>query len=68
MRETYGIGESALDTVAHWERAGADQLNLMVQSAEVLPQDVVLESIRLFGREVLPKFSAAGLADAKRTA
>lgn len=64
----FGSPETIRDTVAHWERAGADQLNLMVQSAEVLPQDVVLESIRLFGREVLPKFSAAGLADPKRTA
>jgi len=32
---------------------------LMVQSAEVLPQEEVLESIRLFGREVIPKFDTS---------
>jgi alkanesulfonate monooxygenase SsuD/methylene tetrahydromethanopterin reductase-like flavin-dependent oxidoreductase (luciferase family) len=58
----FGDPEQLRQKVAQWERAGADQLNLMVQCAEVLPQEEVLESIRLFGREVIPKFSETSMS------
>ncbi len=55
----FGTPEAVRGIVSKWQDAGADQLNLMVQSAEVLPQEEVLESIRLFGREVIPKFDTS---------
>jgi len=33
-----------------------DEVNFMLNAAEVLPQDQVLESLRLFAREVMPAF------------
>ena len=34
-----------------------DQLIFLIQSRETVPQAEVVESLRLFGREVLPRFS-----------
>jgi hypothetical protein len=33
-----------------------DQVNFLVNAAEALPQEQVLESLRLFAREVMPAF------------
>ena len=46
-----------IDTCKRWEAAGADQLVFMIQAREHLPQADILESLRLFGREVMPHFS-----------
>ena len=43
-------------TVKEWESIGVDQVNFMLNAAEILPQEQVLESLRLFAREVLPAF------------
>jgi len=60
----FGSPERLRETVAAWEEAGADHLVLMVQCIELLPQEQVLESLRLFGREVIPHFAD----DARREA
>jgi alkanesulfonate monooxygenase SsuD/methylene tetrahydromethanopterin reductase-like flavin-dependent oxidoreductase (luciferase family) len=39
-----------------WESIGIDGLNFLVNAMEVVPQHQVLDSMRLFAREVMPKF------------
>jgi hypothetical protein len=35
---------------------GADRINFLLNAAETVPQDEVLASMRLFAKEVMPKF------------
>lgn len=53
----FGDPATIAETCRRWEAAGADQLVFMIQAREHLPQQDVLDSLRLFGREVLPQFS-----------
>jgi len=53
-----GDPQEVLQAIKRWESIGVDQLNFLVNSVEVLPQDQVLESLRLFSREVMPAFGA----------
>ncbi len=57
--EGMGIGDPATITAAikEWESIGVDQVNFMLNAAEILPQDQVLDSLRLFAREVMPAFA-----------
>lgn len=54
----FGSPATLIDTIRRWEAAGADHLTFMVQSREHLAQKDVLDSLRLFAREVMPHFSA----------
>lgn len=54
----FGNPAQLIETCKAWEAAGADQLIFMIQAREHLPQQDVLDSLKLFGREVLPHFSA----------
>ena len=61
----FGNPARLIETIKRWEAAGADQLVFLTQSREIVAQKEILDSIRLFGREVLPHFkdgagSAAG--------
>ena len=40
-----------------WEAAGIDQVNFLLQAAEIIPQDQVLASLSLFAEEVMPHFT-----------
>jgi alkanesulfonate monooxygenase SsuD/methylene tetrahydromethanopterin reductase-like flavin-dependent oxidoreductase (luciferase family) len=40
-----------------WEAAGIDQVNFLLQAAEIIPQQQVLDSLQLFADEVMPHFS-----------
>ncbi len=40
-----------------WEATGVDRINFILNASEIIPQDQVLESLRLFGREVMPHFA-----------
>ena len=53
------IGDPQVIThaIKDWESIGIDQINFMLNAAEVLPQEKVLESLRLFAREVMPAFA-----------
>jgi hypothetical protein len=42
--------------VKRWEAIGVDEINFLLNAAELLPQEQVLESLRLFAREVMPVF------------
>ena len=39
-----------------WESIGVDEINFLLNAVELLPQEQVLESLRLFAREVMPVF------------
>lgn len=58
-----GDPEQIVDAVKHWESIGVDGINFMVNGCEVLEQKEVLDSMRLFAREVMPHFRDAGGAD-----
>jgi alkanesulfonate monooxygenase SsuD/methylene tetrahydromethanopterin reductase-like flavin-dependent oxidoreductase (luciferase family) len=45
--------ESAL---RRWESAGVDCVNFLLNCAETVPQEEVLASLRLFAKEVMPRF------------
>ncbi len=51
-----GDPKAIIAAVKRWESVGVDQLNFLVNACEVLPQEQVLESLRLFAREVMPAF------------
>jgi alkanesulfonate monooxygenase SsuD/methylene tetrahydromethanopterin reductase-like flavin-dependent oxidoreductase (luciferase family) len=63
--DAYGVPEGMcigdprqiIAAVKGWESIGVDQVNFMLNAAEILPQEQVLESLRLFAREVMPAFS-----------
>jgi hypothetical protein len=52
------VGDPAhvLDAIRHWESIGVDQVNVIVNALEVIPQADVLASLRLFAAEVMPAF------------
>ena len=49
-----------VDAIRHWESIGVDGLNFIVNALEVIPQAEVLDSLRLFAREVMPQFRRGG--------
>jgi hypothetical protein len=54
-----GDPQQIIAAVKEWESIGVDQVNFMLNAAEILPQEQVIESLRLFAREVMPAFAAA---------
>ncbi len=60
----YGVPEGVcvgspgqiIDAIKHWESIGIDGINFLLNGLEVIPQVQVLESLRLFAREVMPAF------------
>jgi alkanesulfonate monooxygenase SsuD/methylene tetrahydromethanopterin reductase-like flavin-dependent oxidoreductase (luciferase family) len=42
--------------IRHWEAIGVDGINFLVNAMETVPQEEVLASMRLFAREVMPRF------------
>lgn len=52
-----GNPKRVLETCKKWESLGVDGINFMVQALETIPQEQVLDSLRLFAKEVMPHFS-----------
>ncbi|HMC69099.1 MAG TPA: LLM class flavin-dependent oxidoreductase, partial [Mycobacteriales bacterium] len=60
----YGIPEGIIvgdpdlivQQIKRWESVGVDGINMLVNAMETLPQEQVLESMRLFAGEVIPRF------------
>jgi alkanesulfonate monooxygenase SsuD/methylene tetrahydromethanopterin reductase-like flavin-dependent oxidoreductase (luciferase family) len=52
------IGNPArcIKTLEGWESTGVDGVNFLINMGETVPHDQVLASLRLFGKEVLPRF------------
>jgi alkanesulfonate monooxygenase SsuD/methylene tetrahydromethanopterin reductase-like flavin-dependent oxidoreductase (luciferase family) len=56
--EGLGIGnpERILKAMKNWEATGADCVNFILNCMEEIPQQKVLDSLRLFANEVMPHF------------
>lgn len=55
-----GTPDEVAEVVARWEAIGVDCLMFIVNAMEVVPQESVLDSLRLFAREVVPRFRRPG--------
>jgi alkanesulfonate monooxygenase SsuD/methylene tetrahydromethanopterin reductase-like flavin-dependent oxidoreductase (luciferase family) len=72
MAEGLAFGDPAriIRAIKKWESIGVDQINFILNALEIIPQDEVMASLRLFGREVMPHFQgktvvvAGAVADA----
>ena len=53
-----GNPESCIKTVKMYEDIGVDQV-MMIMQTETIPHDKVMESLELFGKEVIPAFRNA---------
>jgi alkanesulfonate monooxygenase SsuD/methylene tetrahydromethanopterin reductase-like flavin-dependent oxidoreductase (luciferase family) len=51
-----GDPERIIGVIKNWESTGVDRINFLLNAAETVPQEEVLASMRLFAREVMPKF------------
>ena len=55
INHAYGTAADAIEYVERLEAAGADEIMCLIQMGTV-PQDVCMETIRLWGEEVIPHF------------
>ena len=51
-----GDPDRLVEQLRRWESVGIDGVNFIANTCDVLSQEQVLDSLRLFGAEVLPKF------------
>ena len=58
-----GNPESCIKAVQMYEDIGVDQV-MMIMQTETIPHERVMESIELFGKEVIPVFSKAATSAA----
>jgi alkanesulfonate monooxygenase SsuD/methylene tetrahydromethanopterin reductase-like flavin-dependent oxidoreductase (luciferase family) len=58
--EGLGIGNPAriLKAMQNWEACGVDRVNFILNCQEEIPKEQVLQSLRLFAREVMPHFQS----------
>ena len=54
-----GDPDRILRELKRWESIGVDGVNFILNASDVIPQQQVLDSLRLFAREVMPAFRAA---------
>jgi len=54
-----GNPERIVRVLKRWESAGVDRVNFLLNALETVPQEQVLDSLRLFAREVMPHFTDA---------
>ncbi|HJQ60539.1 MAG TPA: LLM class flavin-dependent oxidoreductase [Vineibacter sp.] len=53
----YGDPARIIHAIKRWESIGVDRINFLLNANEVVPQDQVLASLRLFAKEVMPAFA-----------
>jgi alkanesulfonate monooxygenase SsuD/methylene tetrahydromethanopterin reductase-like flavin-dependent oxidoreductase (luciferase family) len=51
-----GSPEQIVKAIKVWESVGVDGVNFVINTTELIPQEKVLGSLRLFAREVMPRF------------
>jgi alkanesulfonate monooxygenase SsuD/methylene tetrahydromethanopterin reductase-like flavin-dependent oxidoreductase (luciferase family) len=54
-----GDPDHVVDVIRRWESIGVDGINFLVNGLETVAQADVLESMRMFASEVMPKFGKA---------
>ena len=59
-----GNPDRIIEAVRKWEAVGVDRINFLLNANETVPQHQVLDSLRLFAREVMPKFADSTTATA----
>ena len=52
----FGGPDRIIEVVKRWEQVGIDQINFLLNTAEVISHEDVLASLRLFGERVIPAF------------
>lgn len=52
----YGTPDQITESLRRWESAGVDRVVFMINYLELIEQSAVLDSLRLFAREVMPRF------------
>ncbi|MYZ39848.1 hypothetical protein GT002_33290 [Streptomyces sp. SID4917] len=62
MPEGVAIGdpERIVKAIKVWESVGVDAINFLLNTANLVPQEQVLDSMRLFAAEVMPHFAEGG--------
>jgi len=70
VREGTPIGDpkACIQALKWWEEVGVDRMVFLINTGETIPQEQVLNSLRLFAREVMPEFTRAERAEAKKAA
>lgn len=53
---TIGDPQDIIGTIREWESTGIDSMNFIINNIEIIEQEAVLESLRLFARKVMPAF------------
>jgi alkanesulfonate monooxygenase SsuD/methylene tetrahydromethanopterin reductase-like flavin-dependent oxidoreductase (luciferase family) len=53
----YGDPARIVRAVKKWESLGVDCINFILNANEVVPQDQVMASLKLFAKEVMPHFA-----------
>jgi alkanesulfonate monooxygenase SsuD/methylene tetrahydromethanopterin reductase-like flavin-dependent oxidoreductase (luciferase family) len=53
-----GSPDDIIKAIKTWETTGVDSINFMVNCVERIPQQQVLDSMRLFAKEVMPAFKS----------
>ena len=51
-----GNPDQVIRELKKWEATGVDLVNFILNANEQIPQEQVLESLRVFGRDVMPAF------------
>ncbi|MDE0348936.1 MAG: hypothetical protein OXM56_04430, partial [Gammaproteobacteria bacterium] len=51
-----GDPQHLVRVMKEWESLGVDQVNFLLNAMEMIPQEKVLASLRLFASEVMPQF------------
>ncbi|MDE3094437.1 MAG: LLM class flavin-dependent oxidoreductase [Chloroflexota bacterium] len=59
-----GDPQRVIEVVKRWESVGVDRINFLLNAMETVPQEQVLESLRLFASEVMPAFATEAAAPA----
>lgn len=54
----YGTPDQIEESLRRWESVGVDRVVFMVNYLEIVEQQAVLDSMRLFAQEVMPRFGA----------
>jgi alkanesulfonate monooxygenase SsuD/methylene tetrahydromethanopterin reductase-like flavin-dependent oxidoreductase (luciferase family) len=61
-----GSPDQIIRELKKWEATGVDRVQFLLNTTEVIPQAQVLDSLRLFAREVMPHFTDDRAARASR--
>jgi alkanesulfonate monooxygenase SsuD/methylene tetrahydromethanopterin reductase-like flavin-dependent oxidoreductase (luciferase family) len=57
-----GDPDRIASVLKNWESVGVDRVNFLLNCMETVPQQAVLDSMRLFAAEVMPRFAATDKA------